>query len=453
MEGLFQGCWRMTSVEIESSIKYATKVENMSKMFQYCESLTEVDLTDFVFKQDVNVSSMFEGCKALTTIKCETDLSTRAKYGESMFSSCEKLAGNNGTKYNSSYKDKTYARPDRGTRQPGYFTTDLGPLPPCATPKNVKWSNVTQSSATVSWEKGATDQTKWELVYYEPLQAETSVILTTTSYTLHGLTPDRYYLAKVRAVCGTDDYSDFTYPEYCLTNTECKTPSDFTIVETTHNSVTLSWTKGSEDQKKWRLLYSTSNTGAKIAYPTTNYYTLTDLEPNTYYTFKLQAICNDGADESMIVITGAYTDKEPTCDKPYGLKATSVTDKTATLVWEAQADMTRFEVSYTSEDKMEAGTVDIMDGVTHIALENLKPETKYYVKVAGWCEKMSSWSELSEPCEFTTLEEEVPGDQPGEEGLEQIDGQSVTVRKVLRDGQLFIERNGKCYNAVGVQIK
>jgi len=39
-----------------------------------------------------------------------------------MFRGCTKLVGGAGTKYNSSYVDKTYARIDGGTSNPGYFT-------------------------------------------------------------------------------------------------------------------------------------------------------------------------------------------------------------------------------------------------------------------------------------------------------------------------------------------
>ena len=38
-----------------------------------------------------------------------------------MFADCTKLKGGNGTVFNSSYQDKTYARVDKDG-QPGYFT-------------------------------------------------------------------------------------------------------------------------------------------------------------------------------------------------------------------------------------------------------------------------------------------------------------------------------------------
>ena len=39
-----------------------------------------------------------------------------------MFLSSTNLVGGSGTKYNSSHIDKTYARIDGGTSNPGYFT-------------------------------------------------------------------------------------------------------------------------------------------------------------------------------------------------------------------------------------------------------------------------------------------------------------------------------------------
>ena len=38
-----------------------------------------------------------------------------------MFEDCKKIVGGNGTTYNSSYTDKTYARIDTAST-PGYFT-------------------------------------------------------------------------------------------------------------------------------------------------------------------------------------------------------------------------------------------------------------------------------------------------------------------------------------------
>ena len=67
---------------------------------------------------------MFYNSTKLKTIyasnKFNTDTVTDST---SMFSGCASLVGGAGTKYNSSYVDKTYARIDGGTTNPGYFTS------------------------------------------------------------------------------------------------------------------------------------------------------------------------------------------------------------------------------------------------------------------------------------------------------------------------------------------
>ena len=45
----------------------------------------------------------------------------------SMFAGCTSLVGGAGTKYNANHKDKTYARIDGGTSNPGYFTAKVAP--------------------------------------------------------------------------------------------------------------------------------------------------------------------------------------------------------------------------------------------------------------------------------------------------------------------------------------
>ncbi len=69
------------------------------------------------------MNTMFHNSAKLTTIyvgdKFNTDNVTNSS---SMFLGTGKLLGGSGTKYNSSYTDKTYAHIDAGTSNPGYFT-------------------------------------------------------------------------------------------------------------------------------------------------------------------------------------------------------------------------------------------------------------------------------------------------------------------------------------------
>ena len=99
-----------------------SKVASMSLMFYYSQ-VTTLDLSNFDTSNVTDMSSMFSNSTNLKTIyvsnKFKTDLVTSSS---NMFTNCTSLVGGAGTKYNSSYKDKTYARIDGGTSNPGYFT-------------------------------------------------------------------------------------------------------------------------------------------------------------------------------------------------------------------------------------------------------------------------------------------------------------------------------------------
>ena len=97
-------------------------VTNMSMMFKNILT-TSLDLSNFDTSKVTNMYNMFNSSYNLKTIyvsnKFKTDLVTSSS---NMFTNCTSLVGGAGTKYNSSYKDKTYARIDGGISNPGYFT-------------------------------------------------------------------------------------------------------------------------------------------------------------------------------------------------------------------------------------------------------------------------------------------------------------------------------------------
>ena len=94
----------------------------MAYMFSGCTSLTTLDLFRFNTSSVTDMNSMFRSSANLTTIKVSNNFVTNNVTNSNyMFYNCTSLVGGNGTTYNSSYTDKTYARIDRsGT--PGYFT-------------------------------------------------------------------------------------------------------------------------------------------------------------------------------------------------------------------------------------------------------------------------------------------------------------------------------------------
>ncbi len=84
------------------------------------------------------------------------------------------------------------------------FTT----LPTCIKPTSFSASNVTSSSATLSWNAGEADQDAWNIMYKKDSDNEwITVPVNTTSYTITGLSSVSTYYAKVQANCGEGDLS------------------------------------------------------------------------------------------------------------------------------------------------------------------------------------------------------------------------------------------------------
>ena len=100
-----------------------SNVTNMSDMF-YKSQATALDLSNFDTSKVTDMSFMFSDAANLKAIytgsKFNTNNVTSSTY---MFRNCTNLVGGAGTKYDSSKVDKTYARIDGGTSNPGYFTS------------------------------------------------------------------------------------------------------------------------------------------------------------------------------------------------------------------------------------------------------------------------------------------------------------------------------------------
>ena len=99
-----------------------SNVTNMISMFSYSKATT-LDVSNFDTSKVTNMSYMFYNFTNLKTIYVSNKFNTdKVTDSTNMFNGCTNLVGGAGTKYNSSYVDKKYARIDGGTSNPGYFT-------------------------------------------------------------------------------------------------------------------------------------------------------------------------------------------------------------------------------------------------------------------------------------------------------------------------------------------
>ena len=121
MRSVFSGCSSLTSLDLRNFD--TSDVTNIGFMFYGCRFLTSLDVSKFDTSKVTNMYGMFEGCSKLKTIYASNKFNTsQVSDSNYMFSYCTSLVGGNGTTYNSSYIDKTYARIDSSST-PGYFTS------------------------------------------------------------------------------------------------------------------------------------------------------------------------------------------------------------------------------------------------------------------------------------------------------------------------------------------
>ena len=133
MRGMFAGCIYLSDLNLSNFD--TSNVTDMSLMFSGplsvnaylsylfpASTITSLDLSSFNTENVTNMEGMFRYMEKLKTIYVGKNFSiTKVSNSNKMFDINSSLVGGNGTVYNSSYIDKTYARIDTSST-PGYFT-------------------------------------------------------------------------------------------------------------------------------------------------------------------------------------------------------------------------------------------------------------------------------------------------------------------------------------------
>ena len=99
-----------------------SNVTSMNGMFWQCSALTTLNISSFITQSVTNMANMFAGCSHLTTIRVGSGWSTsNVSNSSEMFEGCTSLVGGNGTTFNSSHIDASFAHVD-SENDPGYLT-------------------------------------------------------------------------------------------------------------------------------------------------------------------------------------------------------------------------------------------------------------------------------------------------------------------------------------------
>ena len=179
-------------------------------------------------------------------------------------------------------------------------------LIPCTVPESLEVSNVTTSSANVTWTPAGAESS-WNLQYKTASDSSWSLVpnLTSPSYTLTNLQANMAYQVQVQANCGGGEVSNWTASvSFTTMDDQCDAPTDLHLVDTTNVTAILDWSQtGTVDE--WTVYYKKSNEDVwSTQITTTHPYDVYGLEPGTTYMAKVTAHCtNDMFSEPSNQIT------------------------------------------------------------------------------------------------------------------------------------------------------
>ena len=290
-------------------------------------------------------------------------------------------------------------------------------------PAGLATSNITQSSATVSWGavSGASDYT----VQYKISTSSTwtnAGTTTSTSMNLTNLSAGITYNWQVKTNCSAYSASaTFT----TLAGSGCSVPTGLVTSNITNSTATFTWgAVGGAANYTVQYKKSTSGTWITKATVVATTYNITGLSGSTTYNWRVKADC------SAYSAAATFTTTTSSCSKPTNLVNNSVGSTSATVSWNPSSGAVNYTVQYrpsTSGTYVVAGTVT----GTSITINGLSPSTLYYWRVKANC------STYSNAKTFTTTSSLINPDQLGDPELKVYPNPAEQVLNLDFSGLLF----------------
>uniref|UniRef100_A0A8D0QA75 Tenascin-N n=1 Tax=Sus scrofa TaxID=9823 RepID=A0A8D0QA75_PIG len=289
---------------------------------------------------------------------------------------------------------EVYVWAERGSQESK--KADTNALTEIDSPKNLVTNQVTENTATVSWDPVQAVIDRY-LVRYTAADGDTREVPVgkeQSSTVLTGLRPGVEYTVHVWAQKGDRESgkADTTAP------TDIDSPKNLVTTPVTENTATVSWDPVQAVIDRYLVRY-TSADGDTREVPVGKEQSstvLTGLRPGMEYTVHVWA--QKGDRESKKADTMAPTE----IDSPQNLVTTQVTENTATVSWDpVQAVIDRYLVRYTSADG-DTREVPVGKEQSSTVLTGLRPGVEYTVHV--WAQKGDRESRKADTTALTDID-------------------------------------------------
>ncbi|XP_048469310.1 tenascin [Rhincodon typus] len=276
------------------------------------------------------------------------------------------------------------------------------------TPDGLRFKSIRETSVNVEWEPLDIVFDGWEIIFKAPKEENgeisNSLKQPQVSFVQTGLAPGHDYEVSLHVVKnntrGPPIKQRLTTSEYLQPGTEygfgvsaikdhresppatinvatdLDSPKDLKVIETTENSITLTWKPPLATIDHYYIIYisSTEEKNEDIVAADAVSYILTGLAPAAEYNIIL--IAQRGKQKSRASTITASTGLEAL----RGLKFSEITPTTTSVAWEApSAPVDMFVVNYNPKSHGETQQVIVKGDQTTVALTDLKPATEYVV--------------------------------------------------------------------------
>lgn len=277
----------------------------------------------------------------------------------------------------------------------------------CAGPANLAASNISASSATISW-TAEPNAAGYTVEYSIGNSGNWTAAGTTnsTSYTLTSLLPGQAYQCRVKSNCSgiNGGYAAVSF------NTACGIPTGFSSSSITSNSAVLSWSAVA-GANSYDLVYFTNTVQpVQVNVPAANgtSYAVSGLISGTVYSWFVSVNCPSNSSPLSPYQQFTTTGTAP-CNAPIGLIANTGVN-TAILKWTAATGVLNYTVEYkisSSANWMVAGAS--VTGTT-LTLNSLQANTTYDWRIRSNCSSLNSSFVTAQ---FSTLNQCMPPSNPG----------------------------------------
>jgi hypothetical protein len=194
--------------------------------------------------------------------------------------------------------------------------------PPCELPTAVTASDVTYTSAVISF-SAAEGQTAWEAHVAGP-GIDSTYALSATTFSVSGLSANTTYGVQVRALCSATSQSGWT-DVVSFTTQNCQPVSGVSVSDITAHTATVSWNStGASGYEVEYGMHGFSQGLGTIVQSAGNSVTLTGLEDDSPYDVYVRSLCTTGAYSTWS--EASFTTLEDTPVETYYTVTVSVND-------------------------------------------------------------------------------------------------------------------------------